>query len=60
METAKAWHIPPHEWDAMPVESRAEMMAFDQSQAAMQAYQDHIAERKRKADQAKRGARGKR
>lgn len=44
----------------MPVESRAEMMAFDQSQAGMQAYQDHIAERKRKADQAKRGARGKR
>lgn len=43
----------------MPVESRAEMLAFDQAQAGMQAYQDHLAERKRRADAAK-GKKGKR
>ena len=39
MITACEYGIPPHEWDMMPVPSRAEMMAFIEVKGLMSSYQ---------------------
>ncbi len=39
MITAAEYGIPPHEWDMMPVASRAEMMAYVEIKGLMGSFQ---------------------
>lgn len=39
MITAAEYGIPPHEWDMMPKNSRAEMMAYIEVKGLMSSYQ---------------------
>ncbi len=39
MITASEFGIPPHQWDMMPVASRAEMMAYIEVKGLMSSYQ---------------------
>ena len=38
LETAKAWTVPPDEFDKLEIDVRAEMMAFDHVQRLYEAY----------------------
>lgn len=35
---ARYWNIPPHEWDRMPRDSRAEMMAYSEVDGLIKSY----------------------
>ncbi len=39
MITAAEYGIPPHEWDMMPVKSRAEMLAYVEVKGLISSYQ---------------------
>lgn len=54
LETAKAWGLTPAAWDALPDDDKAQMLAFEGVLADMRGYEDHLAEQKRVADEAKR------
>jgi hypothetical protein len=48
LDAAHDWGpISPHEWDEMPEESRAEMIAYTQAKAQMQRYDEWLLEKKR-------------
>ena len=50
MQTAKAWHRTPSEWDALDPDDQAEMMAFEEVTGIIEAInvQEQTAEIKRK------------
>ncbi len=59
LETAKAWGILPSVWDALSEDDKAQMMAVEQTGAAMRAYEDYRQERKAASAAAAREAKSK-
>jgi len=45
MITAKAWGIPPHKWDLMPLNSRAEMIAVNDIEGLITSYRQEPEEK---------------
>lgn len=60
MQTAKAWHLIPSEWDALDDTDKAQMMALEMTEGEMREYEDHQMEKDRMRKEAARGAKGKR
>jgi hypothetical protein len=49
LRLAKEWHLTPSEFRRLPYDEQVEMMAEMSVTNDMMAYEEHIAERKRKA-----------